>query len=111
LGLLKGWARFLVGPRQDGEPFEVETDRTVAAVKGTDMEVGKRPDGSTYACVYASDHKPALELRDSVSGKKVGVGAGEGADDKGGAISTFQLNDTDLKKDASRFQGLPQPEL
>jgi hypothetical protein len=111
LGLLKGWARFLVGPRAEGVAFEVRTDNAVAAVKGTDMEVGKRADGSTYACVYASDHKPALELRDLSGGAKVGVGAGEGATDKAGVISTFQLNATDRTKDADRFQGLPQPSL
>jgi hypothetical protein len=111
LGLLKGWARFLVGVRTAGAEFEVQTDNAVAAVKGTDMEVGKRADGSTYACVYASDHKPALELRDRSSGAKVGVGAGEGATDQAGAISTFQLTDTDRKKDAARFKGLPEPSL
>jgi hypothetical protein len=111
LGLLKGWARFLVGARAEGVAFEVQTDNAVAAVKGTDMEVGKRADGSTYACVYASDHKPALELRDLSGGAKVGVGAGEGATDQAGVISTFKLNDVDLKKDAARFQGLPEPTL
>jgi hypothetical protein len=111
LGVLKGWARFLVGPRAAGAAFEVQTDNAVAAVKGTDMEVGKRPDGSTYACVYASDHKPALELRDLSGTAQVGVGAGEGATDKAGVISTFQLSDADRKKDAARFQGLPEPSL
>jgi hypothetical protein len=111
LGLLKGWARFLVGTRAAGAVFEVQTDNAVAAVKGTDMEVGKRPDQSTYACVYASDHQPALELRDLSGSAKVGVGAGRGATDKAGVISTFQLNDADLKKDAARFQGLPEPSL
>ena len=111
LSLLKGWARFLVGPRAGGAEFEVQTDNAVAAVKGTDMEVGKRPDNSTYACVYASDHKPALELRDMAKHRKVGVGAGEGATDKDGVISTFKLNEADRKKDAARFQGLPEPAL
>jgi len=111
LGLAKGWARFLVGLRAPGEAFEVETDRAVAAVKGTDMEVGKRPDASTYACVYASDHKPALELRDLSGSAKVGVGAGEGATDKDGVIGTFKLTAADRKKDAARFQGLPEPAL
>jgi ferric-dicitrate binding protein FerR (iron transport regulator) len=111
LGLLKGWARCLVGRRPEGAEFEVQTDNAVAAVKGTDMEVGKRADGSTYACVYASDHKPALELRDLSGSAKVGVGAGEGATDQGGVISTFQLSNADRKKDAARFQGLPEPSL
>lgn len=69
ISLVKGWARFLVGARAPGEAFEVNTDNAVAAVKGTDMEVGIEDNGSTYACVYSSDHSPALSFGNPNGGR------------------------------------------
>ena len=57
------------------------------------------------------DHQPALELRELSGSAKVGVGPGEGATDQAGVIRTFRLSDMDRKKDAARFQGLPEPTL
>jgi|GEM_PF-2829956 hypothetical protein len=109
IGLVKGWARFLVGSRLPGEAFEVSTDNAVAAVKGTDLEVGIEDNGSTYACVYSSEHHPALNFGDPNGTNGINLDAGQGATFDGLKFNQFQDLGPNGQPNGDRYHGLPTP--
>ena len=109
IGLVKGWARFLVGARAPGEAFEVTTDNAVAAVKGTDLEVGIEDNGSTYACVYNSEHHPALNFGDPNGSNGIDLDAGQGATFDGTNFDQFKDLGPSGQPGGDRYHGLPDP--
>jgi hypothetical protein len=109
LNLVKGWARFLVGQRDPGEAFEVSTDNAVAAVKGTDLEVGVEDNGSTFACVYSSEHHPALSFGPPGGTNNIDLNPGQGATFDGANFNQFHDLGPAGQPNGDRYKGLPTP--
>lgn len=103
--LAKGFARFLVSKVKPGNHFEVHTSNAVAAVKGTDWEVGV-DEGKTQVWVFPHDNLGKVELADLKQLEKILVGEGSYAAYDGSDFSHGKFNPKDSQNSDGRYDGL-----
>jgi hypothetical protein len=104
--LAKGFIRFLVSHRHEGEAFEVQANNAVAAVKGTDA--GVENDGDTVqTSVYDSDHKDAMVVTDTANGQSHDLDPGQTGILGPDGFDIHDLTDQDRQHGDGSFQGLP----
>ena len=107
--LAKGFIRFLVSHRREGESFEVRANNAVAAVKGTDAGVEIIGD-TVQSTVYSSDHKDALVVTDG-SGQQHDLDPGQTGILGPDGFNQHDLNDQDRQHGDDTFHGLPAADL